>query len=238
MIEKPRVRDDKRRRICVSIGNNDLAAAVETARRVAPLADVIEIRLDCIAAPSLPVFFSSLRCPLLFTNRPEWEGGRFSGAEEMRVALLVEAIQAGAAFVDLELRAPDRSLALIRDAVQGAETRLILSFHDFAGTPPASELVARVREMRDRGAEIGKIVTTAHDSRDVLRVLQLQESCADLNMPLIAFCMGRAGVISRLATLELGGYMTYCAVDSREVTASGQIAVADLRTIHALLQID
>lgn len=238
MIEKPRGGDDKRHRICVSIGNNDQAAAVATARRVAPLADVIEIRLDCITSPALPVFFSSLRRPLLFTNRPTWEGGRFSGAEETRLALLVEAIQAGAAYVDLELRAPERSLALIRDAVQGAETRLILSYHDFAGTPSAGELVARVREMRDRGADIGKIITTAHEYRDVLRVLQLQESCADLNLPLIAFCMGRAGVISRLATLELGGYMTYCAVDSREVTAPGQIAVADLRTIYSLLHIE
>jgi len=50
--------------------------------------------------------------------------------------------------------------------------------------------------------------------------------------------MGWVGVISRLVTLELGGYMTYCAVGSREVTAPGQITVTDLRTIDALLQID
>lgn len=50
--------------------------------------------------------------------------------------------------------------------------------------------------------------------------------------------MGWAGVISRLVPLELGGYMTYCTVDSREVTTPGQITVTDLRTIYAWLQID
>ena len=43
--------------------------------------------------------------------------------------------------------------------------------------------------------------------------------------------MGKAGVISRAATLELGGFMTYAASDTGEITAPGQLSVSALRSI-------
>ena len=224
-------------RICVSVAGGDLATAVGLARQVEPLADVIEIRLDGIVDPSLPAFFSSLRCPLLFTNRPTWEGGQHSGPEEERVGLLVEAASAGAAYVDLELLAPAASLKRLREAVAGTSTRLILSRHDFSATPPLAELLDWVKQMHEKGADIGKVVTTARDHRDVLRVLHLQEDCAALGLPLIAFCMGRIGLISRLATIELGGFMTYCAADGGGSTAPGQISVAQFRKVCELLHL-
>jgi 3-dehydroquinate dehydratase-1/3-dehydroquinate dehydratase/shikimate dehydrogenase len=75
------------------------------------------------------------------------------------------------------------------------------------------------------------LVTTAKDHHDVLSVLQLQVDAEELNLPLIAFCMGSAGVISRLATLKLGGYMTYCAPNEREATAPGQIPAGVMRSL-------
>ncbi len=224
-------------RICVSVGGRDLATAVVIARQVASQADVIEIRLDGIANPSLPVFFSSLRCPLLFTNRPTWEGWQHSGSVEERVGLLVEAVSAGAAYVDLELLAPTASLRRLREAVAGTSTRLILSRHDFSATPPLADLLDWVKQMRECGADIGKVVTTAHDHHDVLRVLHLQEDCAALGLPLTAFCMGRIGLISRLATIELGGFMTYCAADGAGTTAPGQITVSEFRKVCKLLHL-
>jgi 3-dehydroquinate dehydratase-1/3-dehydroquinate dehydratase/shikimate dehydrogenase len=89
--------------------------------------------------------------------------------------------------------------------------------------------------MAERGADIAKIITTAHDWLDVLRVLGLQEDAARLGLPLIAFCMGRAGVISRLATIELGGFMSYCTVNEQEATAPGQIPVRVMREMQQRL---
>ncbi len=225
----------RQHRVCVSIGRPDILGAVEAAQGIASLADVLEIRLDCLENPSIPAFLSALRCPLLFTNRPTWEGGFYTGPEEERIELLAEAIVGGAAYVDLELQAPPASLRRLRAESARSGTRLILSRHDFLATPPRQELVGWLRAMRDGGGDIGKIVTTAHDYHDVLRVLQLQEEAAAMDLPLIAFCMGQSGMISRLATLDLGGYMTYCAVDLQEATAPGQIAVTDMRRIYALL---
>lgn len=218
-------------RICVSIGRERVEDALFAAQAVAHIADVIEIRLDILKAPEVAPFIHGLDKPLLFTHRPVWEGGCYAGDEAERIALLGAAAGLGAAFIDIELLAPDDSFAHISSAVRGTATRLIVSNHNFTETPSREELLGVLQAMKARGADIGKIVTTAHSYLDVLRVLQLQVDAAALQLPLIAFCMGRAGIISRLATLELGGFMTYCAASSEEATAPGQIPVQVMRNM-------
>jgi len=51
-----------------------------------------------------------------------------------------------------------------------------------------------------------------------------------------AFCMGAAGTISRLATLYLGGWMTYVALAPEQATAPGQLTVHDMHTLTSLLE--
>jgi 3-dehydroquinate dehydratase I len=219
-------------RICAAVARETVDKALAAARNVSSLADVIEIRLDYLKEIHVSPFLAAITTPLLFTNRPVWEGGRFSGDEDVRLAPLVEAVNKQAAYVDLELRAPAVSLYHLREGIEQSSTRLILSWHDFERTPEKRELIAVLNAMQGKGAHIGKIVTMAHDFRDVLRVLQLQEEAALLHFPLIAFCMGCPGVISRLATLELGGYMTYCSANNGEATAPGQLSVEVLRQIY------
>ena len=222
-------------RICVSIGRETIDDVLAVADSVASQADVLEIRLDCLTVPAISPFVNALSRPLLFTNRPQWEGGQFAGEEETRMGALLEAVAENSGYVDLELLAPDESHRKMRMALQESETKLILSWHNFQDTPTREELVGRLALMQDRGADIGKIVTTAHSHGDVLRVLALQEVAQQLDFPLIAFCMGRPGVISRVATCDLGGYMTYCAVSADEATAPGQLSVSALREIYSLL---
>lgn len=222
-------------RICVSIGRETIDDALAIADAVAAEADVLEIRLDCLALPAVSPFLTLLRKPLLFTNRPVWEGGKFAGGEEERMGALLEAVAENCGYVDLELLAPDDSHQKMGEALQQSSTKLILSWHNFQDTPTREELVGRMAMMQDKGADIGKIVTTAHSHQDVLRVLQLQEVAEQLSFPLIAFCMGRPGVVSRVATCDLGGYMTYCAVNEKEATAPGQLSVNTLREIYALM---
>lgn len=222
-------------RICVSIGRSQVDDALAIAQTVASEADVLEIRLDCLQSQECTPFIDELHKPLLFTNRPHWEGGQFAGEEEQRLDSLLSAVEKGAAYVDLELLAPAESQQQMRSTIMDSSTQLILSWHNFQDTPSREELVGRVAMMQDNGADIGKIVTTAHNHQDVLRVLQLQEIADKLNFPLIAFCMGEAGAISRVATCDLGGYMTYCAVGDDEVTAPGQLSIAALRKIYSLM---
>lgn len=216
-------------RICASIAENSVEKALARGREMEGLANVLEIRLDSLPSPEVSPFLQELPLPLLFTNRPQWEGGHFLGGEEERLQPLLAAIDQGASFVDIELRAGRDRKERIIAAARGTKTRTIISWHNFQDTPRPEELRTILRQQRESGADIGKMVTMAHNFTDVLDVLCLQKTAHETGFPLIAFCMGEAGRISRLATLELGGFMTYAAPGPEENTAPGQLTVDEIR---------
>ena len=219
-------------KICVSIGGNDVDDTLADALRVEEEADIIEIRLDGLTKPEIAPFIDRIKKPLLFTNRPEWEGGLWCDAETKRLALLKQAISVHGAYVDIELRTEQILRQEIINLAAKNKSKTIVSWHDFQSTPSAGQLENILHEQMESGADIGKIVTMAHDYADVLRVLSLQTMAHENDFSLIAFCMGEAGRISRLATLDLGGYMTYAAPESGKSTAPGQLSVS---TLHHLL---
>ncbi|MEA2116326.1 MAG: type I 3-dehydroquinate dehydratase [Thermodesulfobacteriota bacterium] len=218
----------ERGKICVSIAGADAAAIHAEVQPVLENVDVIEIRLDSMAEPDVAKCCELFRKPLLFTNRPVREGGAFSGVEDERVRPLFAAVDLQTAYVDFELRADPQLRSQLLQAMQSSSTRMILSWHDFKSTPTTKELAEILGQMMDSGTHIGKIVTTAHTPVDVLRVLNLQEKALATGFPLSCFCMGEAGRISRLATLYLGGYMSYGALNDDSVTAPGQLSIERL----------
>jgi len=202
---------------------------------VAELADVIEIRIDGLHEPLAPACIADIGKPVLATNRPVWEGGQFAGSESERIDRLESALRAGARLVDIELRtAPELWMRLLATA-RSCGAQVLVSSHYFAATPTADQLSATLRQMVASGADIGKIVTTAASPADALRVLALQKESEAAAFPLCAFAMGKAGMISRLATLFLGGHMTYAALSPEQATAPGQITIHNLHRLLALL---
>jgi 3-dehydroquinate dehydratase-1/3-dehydroquinate dehydratase/shikimate dehydrogenase len=221
--------------ICVAVALPDAPAAIRAVRPVLADVDVVEIRLDGMQQPDIAELCRRIAHPLLFTNRAAWEGGACESPEEERLALLLTAARYGATYVDLELRTDPSLRRRLLDEIRGSAARLIISHHDFARTPSAEQLSAILQEQVHSGAHIGKIVTMAHDHLDVLRVLNLQCEASRHNFPLIAFCMGEAGRISRITTLLLGGFMTYAALDAGQATAPGQFTVSELKAGLTLL---
>jgi 3-dehydroquinate dehydratase-1 len=218
--------------VCVSVACKDETEAVDIALRSETHADIIEIRLDRISNPGIEAFTKRLSKPLLFTNRPTWEGGAFEGSEGERVGLLQKAIEYDCAFVDLELKtAPELRAELLDVLLRHTRTGMIISWHDFSGTPSSDELGDILQQQIESGAHVGKIVTMANSHEDMLRVLNLQTIAAENNFPLTSFCMGSIGMISRLVTLKLGGFMTYAAPDNGDETAPGQLKVSALRAM-------
>ncbi len=197
--------------------------------------DVVEIRLDGMEVVDVARCCSLIDLPLLFTNRPDWEGGECAKSDKERVDPLFEAVAEKAAYIDLELRADPELRKQLLTAIQGTPTRMVLSWHDFNATPSQGELNELYAEMKTSGAHIGKLISTAHEPADVLRVLHLQEQALADGFPLSCFCMGSAGRISRLATLYLGGYMSYAALDEGQATAPGQLSVSQLHSLVTTL---
>ncbi len=221
--------------VCLSVMGRD---PVELANLVAPVADrvdLVEVRLDGMVVPDVRGCLELIGKPLLFTNRPVWEGGGFEGGEEERLEPLLDAVRCGAAFVDLELRADTHLRDRLLAEIGPGQTRLILSWHDFQGTPPADELSGILDRMHSSGAHIGKIVTTARTPADTVRALALLGTAAELRFPLSCFCMGGPGRISRLATLYLGGCMSYVTAAAGRATAPGQLTAAQLHQLRDIL---
>lgn len=219
--------------VCVSVSGldaGDIAAKVEPIRDIV---DLIEIRLDAMLKPVVEECMDLIDMDLLFTNRPLWEGGQFNGSEEERLAPLLKAISGGAAFVDLELRSGQAVRDNLLEAAANSVTRCIFSWHDFDMTPAEDELDKLLISMKTSGADIAKIVTTAHDELAVLRVLSLQEKAADLKLDLSCFCMGEKGRISRFSSLYLGGFMSYVAVDEQSATAPGQFSAKQFHQLQS-----
>jgi 3-dehydroquinate dehydratase type I len=90
--------------------------------------------------------------------------------------------------------------------------------------------------MQQTGADIVKIATTANKTDDILNISSLYRKEAKGSMPLIAFCMGEIGKISRLLSLSLGSYLVFTSSGPGKSTAPGQISLHDFKAMVALLQ--
>ncbi len=223
-----------RGKICMSVSAADVDILARTVQENSALVDLVEIRLDAMSSPEVDRCMQMVHLPLLFTNRPIWEGGAFSGSEEERLQPLLQAVKMQAAYVDLELRADQALREHLLYVKQSSPTRLILSWHDFTSTPTMEELTDLLRRMRTAGADIGKIVTTANTRDDVLRVLALLREADKIAFPISAFCMGTVGRISRFAAIYLGGEMTYVAASEDQATAPGQLSAARMNQLCTL----
>lgn len=221
--------------ICIALAVPDTQSAINAAKPLEKDVDVVEIRLDGMREVDIPKLCQNINRPLLFTNRPTWEGGQCDEPEEKRLDMLIRAVRAGAAYVDLEIKTAAHLRGQLIDEVRRSKAYLISSCHDFEKTPDPATLSAILQQQMDSGAHIGKIVTMAHSYLDVLQVLHLQCEAKKHNFPLIAFCMGAAGKISRIATLLLGGFMTYAALNEEQATAPGQLTVGCLK--EAMVQL-
>ena len=225
--------------ICTSLQHKNLDALFEALETT----EMAEIRLDrCPLSPDdIEGLFGSSDVPLVATCRiaevladlqradgiPDTEKGRREQqirAYDITERRLAKAVEAGAAYIDLEMEAPAPMSKRLRKAALENGTIVIRSYHDFTGTPSREKLAETISQCREFGAEVVKIVTTAQCEADVQTVLSLYEDFDRL----IAFCMGEAGRQSRLDCLAKGAPYTYAAFTEDEATAPGQWTTASM----------
>lgn len=205
--------------ICTSIQNKNLEEIFDLLENSVPPIQMAEIRIDkCpLSEEDITELFSSSDTPLVATCRATPENGISWEEAEKKLTL---AIEAGAAFVDLEIEAPKTVGKRLRHACSENGTVMIRSAHFFDGTPALEVLQSTAGKCRMFGGEIIKIVTMAKGQKDVQRILSLY----DYEIPgrLIAFAMGQPGRMSRLACLAKGAPFSYAALTEDDMTAPGQ----------------
>lgn len=215
--------------ICTTIQNRTLEEIIGLLEGSEPRIQMAEIRLDrCpLDIEEIESLFSSSDTPLVATCRVVDDGnGTWEEAEEK----LTAAVEAGAAFLDLEIEAPKEVGKRLRRACTEYGTTMIRSSHFFAGTPSDDVLRNTVEKCRKFGGEIVKIAAMAKSGEDVARVLGLysQEQTTQRQAELIAFSMGETGRASRLECLRLGSPFTYAALNDNEAAAPGQWTYSEM----------
>jgi 3-dehydroquinate dehydratase type I len=195
---------------------------VEALERALAGLDLAEVRLDLsdISCGDIRRVFTG-HPGLVATCRP----GRFNAAE--RRERLLAAVEAGAAYVDLEVDCDPGERREIADRARAIGCRVIVSFHDFDGTPSREELEDTVSRCFAAGADVAKIACLARSPADAARLLGLLGH----GRPVIAVGMGAMGKITRVAAPFLGSPFTFCSLGEGDATAPGQIPHGTLSAI-------
>jgi 3-dehydroquinate dehydratase type I len=208
--------------ICVSLGLPSVSECLEALSGV----EFAEIRLDLmeVEVRDIPALFSAHK-RLIAACRPG------SKSRDMRKGLLLESIRCGAAFVDIEHDAePGYRISLLLEAAR-AGSRVILSYHDYEGTPKTPALKSLIRRCFRLGAEYVKVACRADSPSDAARLLGL------LGDPLakgrlIVVGLGKYGRTVRAFAPFLGSPFTYASAGPGRETAPGQLSAATLAGVY------
>jgi 3-dehydroquinate dehydratase I len=209
--------------ICISLSEPTLACCLSALVGV-PFA---EIRMDRmrLSTDDVSRLFSSHK-NLIATCRPG------PMADEERKSLLVTAIDAGAAYVDLEVDSPTGYREEILSRARQKGCKAIVSFHDHEKTPDRTELEGRLAACFQAGADIAKVACKVHTDRDNVRILAL----LDHPRPVVAIGMGERGRISRVLGPLLGSPFTFASAGEGKETAEGQMDGKMLSELIEILQ--
>lgn len=195
--------------ICVSIGNTSFQNILQ----VLDVVGMAEIRIDLLDLMSnqLEMIFSSHK-NLIATCRQ----GKYDDAQ--RASMLLRAIEAGAAWVDLEIETSEEWRKPLIDLARRKKCKVIISWHCFEETPDDKVLYAMVDSLRAAGADTAKIACMSNSRKDSARLMNLYSKYDNL----VAIGMGKIGIVSRIASLPLGAPFTFASI-AGDATAPGQV---------------
>jgi 3-dehydroquinate dehydratase / shikimate dehydrogenase len=216
-------------RICIALGLPDLPRLLEHARHEADSGETfLEFRLDYLPDPeegakAIADFVQKHpECIILATCRRHQNHGKFNGSVEDELRVLDLAVRNGATAVDLEIESAES--AGERLAIFHGRAHLIISYHNFEGTPQLDPIMRRMMHIP---ADAYKVVTTARKPSDVGRVVALPKLYP--RSSLIVLSMGELGFPSRVLSPIFGGLYTYASPMAIEGTAAGQVSAKQLR---------
>lgn len=218
--------------ICIALGLPDVRQLLDHAEHEYEAGErFLEFRLDYLADPrqgvaAIAEFLSKHRdCTILATCRRHQNRGRFNGSIEEQIRILDAAVEAGAQAADIEIESAENVSADL-DALR-AKCQLILSYHNYDGTPSLDAIFRRMSRIQ---ADAYKIVTTARKPSDNARVLALAKTHARRNVVVLA--MGEIGFPTRVLSPAFGGVYTYATPNAAAGTASGQVSARQLRKLY------
>ena len=213
---------------CVSITQKTPRGLKKVVKKALKKSDYVEIRFDFLKPAEVPKALELLKNDLkksVCTLRAKSEGGKFSGIEKERIAILKLIAEYNPFLLDVEFNSLKKNKTLVK-YLKKTKTPILVSWHDFKKTPNIATL-NRVLEQMAKFSKNIKIVTNAKTVVDPSCVLSLYGRVSSLS--LIAFAMGDYGRMSRILCLYLGSPFTY--VSLGKPIAPGQFSLNEVKSI-------
>jgi 3-dehydroquinate dehydratase type I len=110
--------------------------------------------------------------------------------------------------------------------------KIIGSYHDFKKTPDLKNAQEITKKIYSHGADIAKVIFYAQECEDNFVPLKLIENT---KKPIISFCMGEKGRISRFLGVQCGCLINYVAPDASWKTAEGQFTLDEWKKVQTVL---
>lgn len=197
-------------------------------------ADLVELRLDTFRKRNPAALVKTLRAfrggggdgggggvPLVLTIRSKAEGGRYTVKDSERLELF-NALMPFVDGVDIELGS-GKILKHVVSSAKRHKKKVIISYHNFKGTPPPATLRSTIERARRVGADIVKIAARAKTGAELKRLAGLLLRSNDL----VVIAMGGYGTVSRVFFPVLGSLITYGSITRS--AAPGQLPVRDIK---------
>ncbi len=221
-------------RVCAVVAAGTAREMILQVRRGLGKTRTLELRLDYLRnAKERETFLSWLhrqrrRAVLIATCRREEGGGLFGGSREKQIGILAQAARSGCAWCDVEI---ETAMHMARGALASAlsPARVMVSYHDFRGTP--RNLKGIVRRLESAGGDAIKIAAQCRSVSDSLRISELAHGRRDA----VAISMGEFGFAGRILSLRMGSALAYAAVE--QATAPGQLSLSAMSDLYRVEEI-
>jgi len=203
-------------------------------------AEMLELRTDYLENLSVDLVKNLIagvksadggRLPVIVTCRDEQQGGAIGYRQQLRVDVLTGALKAGGDFIDFEydnFLSTENQEKIKLALSQNPKGRLILSAHNFETKFADIDKLYR-NILGVCPAAIPKLVYTANHINDCFEAFDLLHRTSGER---IVFCMGAAGLVSRIIAKKLDCFVTFASVDEKSATAPGQLTIEQFKNLY------
>lgn len=222
-------------RVCAVVAAPTAADMRRQVRSALKNSQTIELRLDWLGSDEeRSLFLRWLKtskprtATFLATCRRRAGGGKFPGSIHAQLYWLIRAREAGCQWCDLEMETfRELPQGLLRD--YPLPPRILLSIHDFKGTP---KLPRKIIVARHGLVDAVKIAAKAKAISDSARLLKV----AGRSRNFVAVPMGDVGLPARILALREGSELAYAAVE--QATAPGQLSLHEMLHLYRAHKLD
>ena len=221
-------------KICVSICAKTASELFEKISRAEAVADVIEVRFDCLDHGEVDAALDRLpkiSIQYLITFRPSEQGGKRVLPLSTRIMFWKRTVKSLSGHDFLADHEADLDFPF------GFNTTSVIRSHHFFGESP-EDLRSAYFELADVGDEIVKIAVDCPDISDTIKVWKLLDTAEKNEGRVIPIAMGEAGKWTRILGPAFGSWFTYASLDAGDETAPGQISAEDLIEVFRVGELD